>query len=190
MSISRIFLIGLATAALVTAQTKGDQTSGANVERDDYLGCWQSTAEPSGIIVQYDPREKRGYGLSEEFVQMYIEPVEGGDAFRYLIKGGEDTWSETRKYYIPTRYFVGVFDPVQRVLIQGVPGNSSSTFYLVGENKDKLIFVHYSSTSKSADMAVRHLDKVDCDVVTKKREKNMKTLENFDTSEQSKELGD
>ena len=43
-----------------------------------------------------------------------IEPVNGKPEFRDLVKGTFDTWSDSAKFFIPTQYYNGVFDPVVR----------------------------------------------------------------------------
>lgn len=124
-----------------------------------FIGCWLSP-EAYGTISTTDAFKPDGYSLTEDFSAVSIMPVEGGAAFRNLIKGTLDVWSDKGRYFIPTIYYGGVYDPVRDAIM------SDSTFYVI---EGRLIFVHARTTETRSDRALRYLTRVDCSEIEKVR---------------------
>lgn len=134
----------------------------------DYFGCWIST-EPSALTIETDYNKPDGYIVRIEMMMLSIEPVDSSKPeFRDLVKGAFDIWSDNAKFFIPTQYYNGVFDPVTRFIIQGGPGQGNSTFHLKG---DEIVFVHHKSSERSSDMSVRYLKRLDCKEMLERRTK-------------------
>jgi|GEM_PF-4904106 len=148
--------IGLSTGPVSASDTPSQLTK--------FVGCWVSP-NASGTISTSDAFKPDGYSLAEDFSAVSIEPIEG-DAFANVVKGTIDVWSKKDNYYIPTIYYGGVYDPFRDAII------SDSAFYVVG---DRLYFVHYRTTAKHADRALRILDRVACSELEAKRDEAHKT---------------
>ena len=138
-----------------------------SVTVEDYLGCWISI-EPSALTIETDWSKPDQYIVRIESMMLSIEKVDERPEFRDLVKGAFDIWSDDEKFYIPTQYYNGVFNPVVRSIIQGGPGQGNSTFYLEG---DQIVMVHHKSSEKSSDMSVRYLKRLDCSEMLERRAK-------------------
>lgn len=179
----------LAALSLGVMSLSSHPTTAAGQEiaqRDDFVGCWMMK-KPTTIAFLTDSSKKDGYQTALEFMMMQVEPMEGGELSKNLIKGSSDVWSEKGKYYIDTRYFIGSYDPVFGTIEQGARADGTSTFHMVG---DQLIYVHHKSTNKSADMSVRYLDKVDCHLVAEKRTENHANYQNLAKMQDAGKLGE
>lgn len=156
-------------AVLSTARAEEQKAMANGSEKalttQDYLGCWIST-EPSPLTIETDWRKPGQYLVRIESMMLSIELVDEKREFRNLVKGAFDVWSDAEKFYIPTQYYNGVFNPVVRSIIQGGPGQGNSTFYLEG---DQIIMVHHKSSEKSSDMSVRYLKRLDCTEMLERR---------------------
>ena len=170
------------TADMTTSRAEEPKTAG----RDDFLGCWIMT-EPQGIMFQTDSSKKSGYQVAIETMMMSLEALEGGEPNRNLVKGSSDVWSETGQYYTPTRYFNSAYDPVFGTIEQGAPGDGNSTLHLVD---DQIIFVNHKSPSKSSDMSVRYLKRIECAEIERIREENHEKYKNLATSKDAGKLGE
>ncbi|MEZ5889866.1 MAG: hypothetical protein R3D52_06205 [Xanthobacteraceae bacterium] len=137
------------------------------VTAQDYFGCWIST-EPAALTIETDYNKPDGYIVRIEMMMLSIEPVDSKPEFRDLVKGAFDIWSDDAKFFIPTQYYNGVFNPVTRAIIQGGPGQGNTTFYLRG---DEIVFVHHKSCERSSDMSVRYLKRLDCKEMLERRAK-------------------
>lgn len=158
------FLCALLMAA--PSPTMADEQK-KTVTIQDYLGCWISI-EPSAITIETDYNKPDQYLVRIESMMLSIEQVGGGREFRDLVKGAFDIWSDSEKFYIPTQYYNGVFNPVVRSIIQGGPGQGNSTFHLEG---DQIVMVHHKASERSSDMSVRYLKRIDCKEMLERRAK-------------------
>ena len=158
MALVSVLAGGLCLSAVPAAA--GD----ASPQLAKFVGCWVSS-KAYGTISTSDAFKPDGYSLAEDFSAVSIEPIEG-DAFKNLVKGSLDVWSEKGDYYIPTIYYGGVYDPIRDAIL------SDSAFYVVG---DQLYFVHHRTTEKLSDRALRILDRVDCSTLEAKRAEAQRT---------------
>ena len=159
--------LGLCTAFKAGPTNASTDEQPKAVTLQDYFGCWIST-EPSALTIETDYTKPDGYIVRIESMMLSIEPVDSKPEFRDLVKGAFDIWSDNAKFFIPTQYHNGVFNPVTRSIIQGGPGQGNSTFYLKG---DEIVFVHHKSSERSSDMSVRYLKRLDCKEMLERRAK-------------------
>lgn len=167
-----VLLIGLCALVAGHSTTAISDEKQMSVTLEDYLGCWISI-EPSALTIETDYDKPDGYIVRIESMMLSIERVDSKPEFRDLVKGSFDVWSDNAKFYIPTQYYNGVFNPVVRSIIQGGPGQGNSTFYLDGE---KLVFIHHKASERSSDMSVRYLKRLDCKEMLERRAKLQATL--------------
>ena len=163
MSVVKLLLPGLLTTlTLVYGSAQADEAKADVTPLSDFMGCWMMKGKPAGTVLQTDDSKKDSYSLSEQLAMIKIESVEKGAAFGQLVKGTVDAWSDEKKYYIPTIYFFGVYDPVRGVVL------TDASIYLVD---GRLVFLLHRTTDAEAVRTSRVLDKVDCSEIAKTRRK-------------------
>jgi len=158
MSLRTMSLVSVLVSGLLSLNTVPASASDTSAQLTKFVGCWVSS-KAYGTILTSDAFKPDGYSLAEDFSAVSIEPIEG-EAFKNLVKGSLDVWSEKGDYYIPTIYYGGVYDPIRDAIL------SDSAFYVVG---NRLYFVHHRTTEKHSDRALRILDRVDCGTLQAKR---------------------
>lgn len=168
-----VLLVGFCATVTARSTTVISEEKQMNVTLEDFLGCWISI-EPSALTIETDYNKPDGYIVRIESMMLSIERVDSRPEFRDLVKGAFDIWSDNAKFFIPTQYYNGVFNPVARSIIQGGPGQGNSTFYLDG---DKLVFIHHKASERSSDMSVRYLKQLDCKEMMERRTKLQATYE-------------
>ena len=153
--ITAILFAGLSGTAAIGQS--GDNTK-------SFYGCWV-TVEPTGITF-LSKVEEPDYKSFVQSMMLRIEPFSDKEAFGYLVKGGFDIWSESDNFYIPTQYFNGAYDPVDKSLIVGAPKQGNSTIRHDGE---RIYYIHHKSTETASDMSVRMLEAIDCSEMLSRR---------------------
>jgi len=121
-----------------------------------YVGCWVTPAFVP-IVILTDAGTPNGWTLSAEKMLLEIERIPKTD---HLVLGHFFAWQEGEKRVIGPVYQDGAYDPVAGTLTMGSPGGGLNTVQLLPDGR--LLYLH-TKAAQTADMSVRHLDRIDCD---------------------------